>query len=407
MANRKMPEIRFPIFEGDWEQRKLKELGDIQTGNTPPTSDKKNYNDNGFMWVTPTDIDSLVISDTKKKLSDIGKSRARTAKAGSILVTSIASIGKNTLALTEVGFNQQINALTPTIGNDSYFLLTQSEQWSEKMKRNAASGTMQIVNKTEFSNLVTFVPEFKEQHKIGNFFKLLDDTITLYQQELTTLKQIKQGFLQKMFPREGKKVPEIRFPEFTDDWEQHKLSDLMIFSNGINAPKENYGYGRKMISVMDILDKQPIKYENIRSSVKVDMKNEEQNKVEKGDLVFVRSSEIPEEVGWAKAYLDEEYALYSGFSIRGKKKKDFDAYFVELDLNFSNRKQIERKAGGSTRFNVSQSILNSLEILMPKNGEQTRIASFFKKLDETIALHQRDLELLKLTKKAFLQKLFV
>lgn len=196
MVNRKMPEIRFPAFEGDWEQRKLKELGDIQTGNTPSTSDKRNYDDNGFMWVTPTDIDSLVISDTNKKLSDIGKSRARTAKAGSILVTSIASIGKNTLAQTEVGFNQQINALTPTIGNDSYFLLTQSEQWSEKMKRNAASGTMQIVNKTEFSNLVTFVPEFKEQHKLGYFFRQLDDTITLHQQELTTLKQTKQALRQ-------------------------------------------------------------------------------------------------------------------------------------------------------------------------------------------------------------------
>ncbi|WP_228098569.1 restriction endonuclease subunit S [Enterococcus durans] len=161
-----------------------------------------------------------------------------------------------------------------------------------------------------------------------------------------------------------------------------------------------------MISVMDILDEQPIKYEYIRNSVQVDAKIESKNKIEYGDLVFVRSSEVPEEVGWAKAYLEEEYALYSGFSIRGKKINEFNPYFVELTLNSINRKQIERKAGGSTRFNVSQTILNSLELLMPKIEEQNKIDKFFKQLDDTIALHQDKLNKLKQLKKGFLQVLF-
>ncbi|QWG87301.1 restriction endonuclease subunit S [Bacillus mycoides] len=181
----------------------------------------------------------------------------------------------------------------------------------------------------------------------------------------------------------------------------------MEFSNGINAPKENYGKGRKMISVMDILADEPIIYGNIRNSVEVDDKTESKNKVENGDLVFVRSSEIPDEVGWAKAYLQEEYALYSGFSIRGKKKIDFDAKFIELSLNNSNREQIERKAGGSTRFNVSQSILNSILILEPSIEEQIEIGNFFEKLDDTIALHQQELTTLKQTKQGFLQKIFL
>ncbi|PGV66909.1 methyltransferase type 11 [Bacillus cereus] len=180
----------------------------------------------------------------------------------------------------------------------------------------------------------------------------------------------------------------------------------MEFSNGINAPKENYGKGRKMISVMDILADEPIVYRNIRNSVQVDDKTESKNKVENGDLVFVRSSEIPDEVGWAKAYRQEEYALYSGFSIRGKKKSDFDAKFIELSLNNSNREQIERKAGGSTRFNVSQSILKSIEILEPSIEEQIEIGNFFERLDETIALHQQELTILKQTKQGFLQKMF-
>ncbi|WP_238703011.1 restriction endonuclease subunit S [Enterococcus faecium] len=195
----KVPEIRFPGFTDDWEQRRLKQLGEIQTGNTPPTNDTENYNKNGIMWVTPTDINNLVISDTAKKLSEIGRLKARIAMKGSILVTCIASIGKNTLALSDVGFNQQINALTPNKEFDSYFLLSQSGKWSEKMKILAGRGTMQIVNKTDFSNITTYVPKYREQVKIGHFFKQLDDTIALHQRKLDLLKETKKGFLQKMF----------------------------------------------------------------------------------------------------------------------------------------------------------------------------------------------------------------
>ncbi|MCI4139076.1 restriction endonuclease subunit S [Bacillus vallismortis] len=205
---------------------------------------------------------------------------------------------------------------------------------------------------------------------------------------------------------ESKRVPEVRFEGFSGDWEERKLSYLMEFSNGINAPKENYGKGRKMVSVMDILANEPIIYKNIRNSVEVDDKTESKNKVENGDLVFVRSSEIRDEVGWAKAYQQDEYALYSGFSIRGKKKNNFDAKFIELTLNNANREQIERKAGGSTRFNVSQSILEDIVILEPTINEQIALGDFFKQLDDMIALHQQELTTLKQTKQGFLQKMF-
>src|SRR5690625_4243149 len=180
----------------------------------------------------------------------------------------------------------------------------------------------------------------------------------------------------------------------------------MDFSNGINAPKESYGKGRKMISVMDILDQNPMTYDSIRNSVEVKKEIEDKNRVENGDLVFVRSSEIVEEVGWTKAYLEDEYALYSGFAIRGKKKNDYDARFIELNLNSSSRRQIERKAGGSTRFNVSQSILKSIVIREPNIEEQTKLGILFKHLDDTIAIHQQELETLKQTKQGFLQKMF-
>jgi len=201
-------------------------------------------------------------------------------------------------------------------------------------------------------------------------------------------------------------VPEIRFRGFTGDWEERKLGEMMDFSNGVNAAKECYGKGRKMISVLDILSENDIKYNVIRNAVEVDTTTENNYRVENGDLVFVRSSEVVGEVGWAKAYLDDEYALFSGFSIRGKMKSKSHNKFIELSLNGKSRKQIESKAGGSTRYNVSQSILNDVAILLPTVPEQTAIGNFFRTLDNTITLHKRKLEGLKKLKKGYLQRLF-
>ncbi|MCT1390149.1 restriction endonuclease subunit S [Peribacillus frigoritolerans] len=194
-----VPEVRFLEFTGDWEQHALKDLGEIKTGSTPSTADVDNYSEDGMIWVTPTDIDNRVTTVTAKKLSEKGQLKARIVKPGTILVTSIASIGKNTMVKEYASFNQQINSLTPSEENDSYFLLTQSDFWSRKMKNTAASGTMQIINKNDFSNISVLVPKIEEQTKIGNFFKQLDDTIALHQRELDALKETKKAFLQKMF----------------------------------------------------------------------------------------------------------------------------------------------------------------------------------------------------------------
>ena len=177
----KNPEIRFDGFTNDWEQRKLVELGEILTGSTPSTSNSAYYSEDGIPWVTPTDINELTISDTPRKLSEEGAKVGRVVPANTILCTCIASIGKNTLLTVKGSFNQQINSLTPYDENDAYFLLTDSEIWSNTMKRMAASGTMQIVNKTEFSELKTMVPSLVEQQAIGTYFHNLDHLITLHQ----------------------------------------------------------------------------------------------------------------------------------------------------------------------------------------------------------------------------------
>lgn len=194
------PEIRFDGFSGAWKKRKLGELGEIITGSTPPTSIKNNYSNDGLIWVTPTDIKGSVTIDSERKLSMEGKKTARIAPKDTILVTCIASIGKNTMLGREGSFNQQINCIIPCRGKyHPYFLLTESVLWSNYMKKNAGLSAMQIVNRSEFSKIITLTPSYAEQKAIGEYFSKLDQLIALNQEKLEKLKNIKSLLLDKMF----------------------------------------------------------------------------------------------------------------------------------------------------------------------------------------------------------------
>ena len=408
MMSKKSPQLRFEGFTDDWEERKLKELGDIQTGNTPPTSDSDNYSLDGVLWVTPTDIKSLVISNTAKKLSQVGVTKARIAKAGSILVTSIASIGKNTLLRMDAGFNQQINSLTPTSENDSYFLLTQSEKWSEKMKQTAASATMQIVNKTDFSNISTYVPVHKEeQEKIGSFFKQLDDTIALHQRKLDLLKEQKKGYLQKMFPKNVAKVPELRFAGFADDWEERKFKDNIVsIQTGTNLLGSTVNEGTPLIKMGNLqrgyFSFKKLEYLDSNSNVG------SEDIVNYGDFLFNTRNTL-ELVGKGATWtgIGGKYAFNS--NIARFKFDGIDTIFFNYLYNTQQViSQVHARAVGTTSVSaVYPRDLNSLLYYLPSIEEQQKIGSFFKQLDDTIALHQRKLDLLKEQKKGFLQKMFV
>ena len=180
-----VPEIRFRGFTDAWEQRKLNELGEIKTGNTPSTAVNEYYSSDGMQWVTPTDITTNKVKTTAKKLSKEGEKVARIVPANTILCTCIASLGKNAIVLEKSAFNQQINSLTTNEKlHDPYFLLTNSFYWSKSMKELAGGLTFQIVNKTEFSEIETWIPnDVEEEKKIGTYFKQLDNLITLHQQE--------------------------------------------------------------------------------------------------------------------------------------------------------------------------------------------------------------------------------
>jgi type I restriction enzyme S subunit len=402
-----VPELRFKGFTDAWEERKLKELGDIQTGNTPPTSNLDNYSTDGVLWVTPTDIKTLVISDTAKKLSEVGVTKARIAKAGSILVTSIASIGKNTLVTMNAGFNQQINSLTPTPKNDSYFLLTQSEKWSEKMKKTAASATMQIVNKTDFSNISTFVPVHKEeQQKIGLFFKQLDNNIALHQRKLDLLKEQKKGYLQKLFPKNGSKFPQLRFAGFTDAWEKRKLGEVAkrITRKNVNLESTrpltiSAQYG--LIDQNDFFDKQ-VASKDVSGYFLV----------KKGDFAYNKSYSNGFPLGAIKRLDMYDSGVLSTLYIVFRPTSVDSQFLVSYYDSSYWHKELNKNAAEGARnhglLNIAPSDFFNTVLRFPRvSEEQTKIGTFFATLDNLIAVNQRKVELLKKLKQAYLQKMFV
>lgn len=195
---KKVPKVRFDGFVNEWKSFKIEDIGEVKTGKTPPTSDDSNYSDDGVLFITPTDIKSNVTSKTERRLSNKGSLLSTVVESETILVTCIASIGKNTLIKERSAFNQQINSVTPYKSNP-YFIYTLSYKWSELMNKMAATGTMAIINKKDFSKINTLIPSPEEQALIGNFFKNLDEKIELSEKKIKKIENFKKAMLDKMF----------------------------------------------------------------------------------------------------------------------------------------------------------------------------------------------------------------
>ena len=203
-------------------------------------------------------------------------------------------------------------------------------------------------------------------------------------------------------------VPNLRFPEFTEEWETKKLGEILEFKNGINATKEQYGSGYKFINVLDILNNEFITHDKIIGSVNVNEEIIDKFPVNYGDILFQRSSETREEVGTTSVYLDKDKtATFGGFVIRGKKNGEYEPIFLNKSLKTDLvRNQITSKSGGSTRYNIGQEILASVTLYFPSLNEQTKIASFLSLIDSRIQTQNKIIEQLETLIKGLSEKLF-
>ena len=188
-------------------------------------------------------------------------------------------------------------------------------------------------------------------------------------------------------------VPHLRFPEFSGEWYSYPLTDFMSFKNGMNPDAKRFGHGTKFISVMDILNNQFIRYDNIRASVEVIAGDIETYGVNYGDILFQRSSETLEDVGQANVYLDSKPAVFGGFVIRGKSKGNYHPMFFRYLLaSPTARKRIIVKGAGAQHFNIGQDGLSKVYLDIPSIQEQEKIAKLLECIDDRIATQNKIIE---------------
>lgn len=220
-------------------------------------------------------------------------------------------------------------------------------------------------------------------------------------------KQIKQRITQLNNGEVPNGYEKTKIGTFPVGWKTTTLDKLLEFKNGVNADKEKYNSGVKMISVMDILTDSPIYYDKIKGQVDIDKKTLDTYSVTYGDILFQRSSETFEDAGKSNVYLDQDRtATYSGFVIRGKKKADYNPYFLNEALRiWQVRNQIIRNAAGSQHINVGQDSLAKIIVPLASDAEQSKIAEILMKWDEAIKFQESYNDYLETRKTYLMRKL--
>ncbi len=393
MEMKNTPKLRFPGFTDPWEQRKLGELGNVITGNTPSTSNSQYWSQSsdGVVWITPTDINSVKTESSERKLTDMGAAEARLVPANSVLVTCIASIGKNTINTVAAAFNQQINAIVPD-GYNSYFILSMLNNMNEAFRRVAGTSATSIVNRAEFCLLKAQIPGVDEQNEIGEFFESVDTLITLHQRKLEHLKLKKKSLLQKLFPKEGEVYPELRFPGFTGPWEQCKLADVANIIMGQSPSSQNYTDNPNDDILVqgnaDLIDGQVVPRLWTKEITK---------SIDEGNIIMTVRAPVGDVAKTA-------YKVVLGRGVAGIKG---DEYIYQFLLKLKYNHYWRSLSSGSTFESINSNDIKNLIIDIPCDEERTKIGNLLRTTDSLINLYQRKLEHLKLLKKALLQQLFV
>ena len=409
MEKANIPKIRFDKFNDDWEQRKWCDTVDISTEMVDPTSGE--YDD--MPHIAPGNIESFTgrILDNVKSVKEeqliSGKFRFR---PGDVVYGKInPQLGKYFYASVDGLTSADAYVFNGKNGVTQKFLfsLLQTEDFFKYSVSVSKRSGMPKINRDELNAYGFLAPKEEEQEQIGSFLLEIDNLITLHQRKYEKLQMIKKSMLEKMFPQNGEKKPEIRFEGFTDDWEQRKLGEMGSTFTGLSGKtKEDFGHGEaKFITYMNVFSN-PVANLEMTESVEIDTK---QNSVKKGDVFFTTSSETSEEVGMSCVMPENKENIYLNsfcFGYRPTEKFDLD-YLAYVLRTASFRKEMTFLAQGISRYNISKNKVMEVSIPVPNLEEQAMIGGYFSNLDHLITLHQRKLEKLRNIKKSMLEKMFV
>ena len=410
MENNKTPSIRFKGFTDPWEQRKFNELVIIERGGSPRPIDKFITNDaNGLNWVKIGDAPQQgnYITKTAEKIIPEGLSKTREVHPGDLILSNSMSFGKPYIMAINGCIHDGWLLIRDTNKVFNLKFLCQmlgTEQMLSQYKALAAGSTVNNLNKELVGNTNVTVPNIKEQQQIGEYFSSLDNLITLHQRKYNKLLNVKKSMLEKMFPKNGSNIPEIRFKGFTDPWEQRKLGELADIVGG----------GTPSTGVSDYWDGDIDWYAPAEIAEQIYLTSSQRKITEEGynhssaKMLPVGTVLFTSRAGIGKtAILTQKGCTNQGFQSIVPHKIELDSYFI-----FSRTEELkqygETVGAGSTFVEVSGKQMANMELMMPKTmAEQKTIGQYFASLDNLITLHQRELEKLQNIKKSMLEKMFV
>jgi len=375
-VKKKVPELRFKGFTDEWEERKFADFIDVKSG-----KDYKHLN-SGPIPVYGTGGYMLSVDRALSDIDAIGIGRKGTIDKPYLLKAPFWTVDTLFYAVPKQNIDLQFSL--------SIFKKINWKKFDE-------STGVPSLSKTVINSVGASVPCYEEQQKIGSFFKQLDKTIALHQRKLDLLKEQKKGYLQKMFPKNGEKVPELRFAGFADDWEERKLKDIAQFNPKTVLPDE-FEY----VDLESVVGTEMISH---RTESKDQAPSRAQRLAQKGD-VFYQTVRPYQMNNYLYDLPYDNYVFSTGYA---QMRPNIDSYFL---LNSVQNKQFVQhvldRSTGTSYPAINSSDLSNIEIHVPsKLSEQQKIGAFFQSIDDTIALHQRKLDLLKEQKKGFLQKMFV
>lgn len=406
------PKIRFKGYQEDWEQRKLGEICSRVQGN------------DGRMEL-PTLTISAANGWMKQEDRFSGNIAGKEQKNYTLLHKGELSYNHGNSKLAKYGtvFSLQTyeEALVPRVYHSfkveigsadfiEYFFATKMPD--RELRKLISSGArmdgLLNIGYDDFMGIKMMFPSVLEQDKIAEYFRAFDHLITLHQRKCEEMKTLKKYMLQKMFPQNGQSVPQIRFSGFTEDWEQRKLGELGSLKNGMNFSKEAMGVGYPFVNLQNIFGNNVIDVSDLGKAMASDSQLKDYNLIN-GDVLFVRSSVKLEGVGEAALVPQTlENTTYSGFIIRFRDEYGLDNNFKRFVFGIDSvRNQIMSQATNSANKNISQSVLENLELAIPSKSEQQKIGAYFSNLDYLITLHQQKCDELRNIKKFMLQNMFI
>ena len=385
-----------------WEQRKLGSIGSTYTGLSGKT--KEDFGHGEAQYITYLNVFQNTISDitmTDKVEIDTTQNEV---KYGDVLFTTSSEtpeeVGMSSVWLGDtpnIYLNSFCFGFRPNQKIDPYFLgySLRAPYMRDKIKILAQGISRYNISKNKVMELEISLPNNNEQKLLGDFLQHIDLIITLHQRKLDNLKLKKKALLQKLFPKNGERYPELRFPGFTDAWEQRKLGDFYTFKNGLNKEKVYFGYGDSIVNFTDVFHNRQIYSSTLKGKVFVNKKELENFKVKEGDLFFTRTSETIDEIGFPAVVMEPmEHVVFSGFVLRGRAEKNdplvniFKSYIFFTD-NF--RSEMKKKSSMTTRALTSGTALKEMYFSYPKDlEEQTKIGEILLRLDNVITLHQQE-----------------